>query len=295
MNMNDYSIIMPGQVVEYFPEDQTATIRISNDMTYTTSTQDEEQVTPELLYDVPVYTSGGGNWHITFPIKAGDSCLLNFSQFGYDHWFINNEQSAGKDEHGSPQPWTRRMFNQADGFAQVGWNNLPTKIADYSSTDSEWRNADRAQHISLLEDGNIHIKTGTTTINLAPSGAITVDTDTSVDITAGAEVSVTAPSVVADCATAVVTASANIDLTTPVTNVSGIMNVGGALNVTGLMNGAGGLAIAGGSGAAVTGSISSTAEVSGATVVAGTVDLGSHMHPGDGGTGSGPNTGAPIP
>lgn len=288
MNFDDYFIIMPGQIVEYFPDEQVATVRISNSTIYSTSTEDDLQVDSQVLFDVPVYTSGGGGWHMTFPIKPGDSCLLNFSQFGYNHWFYDNEQSAKPTADGFAQPWTKRVFSLRDGFAQVGWNNIPTKISDYSATDSEWRNADREQHISLLEDGNIHIKTGTTTINLAPSGAITLTTDTSVDVVAGSEVSVTAPSVVADCDTAVVTASANIDLTTPTTNVSGV------LNVTGLINGSGGLAISGGSGAAVTGSISSTAEVSGATVVAGAVDLGSHAHGGDGGTGSGPTTGPPL-
>ena len=82
---------------------------------------------------------------MTFPVKPGDTCLVSFSQFGYDHWLYNDDDAAGTRDDGNPQPWTFRKFNVQDGFAQVGFNTLPRAISGYSATDSEWRNASAGQ------------------------------------------------------------------------------------------------------------------------------------------------------
>ena len=65
MNFDDYNFTKPGHIVEYFPVTQTATVRISNDTTYSTSFNDDLTVVPVLLYDVPTFTPGGGNYHIS--------------------------------------------------------------------------------------------------------------------------------------------------------------------------------------------------------------------------------------
>tara|TARA_R110000764_G_scaffold136946_2_gene224841 strand:- start:559 stop:1230 length:672 start_codon:yes stop_codon:yes gene_type:complete len=178
MNFDDYHFTKPGHIVEYFPLTQTATVQISNDRTYSTSTQDDLTVTPSYLYDVPTFTPGGGDFHMTFPIKAGDSCLLSFSQFGYDHWFVNNEDAAGVRDDGNPQPWTYRKFNLADGFCQVGWNNLKTAIDGYLADGSEWRNIDRTQRIALQENGDIEVVAGSSTLVMTKDGNVTVTAPT---------------------------------------------------------------------------------------------------------------------
>jgi hypothetical protein len=287
MNTEDYSIIMPGRIVEYFPETQTATVKISNDRTFSTVEETDQQVVRELLYDVPVFTPGGGFWHLTFPIKTDDPCLINFSQFGYDHWLFDNEDAAGIRDDGQPQPWTARRFSLDDGFAQVGWNNIPTKIAGYHPTDAEFRNVDREQRVALKEDGHVHIKTGTTTIDLAPSGHITMHTDTNMDIDVGGDftanisgnmtanvtgdstTSCTNSTVTATAAASVI-APAGINLTAPVTTVSGILLVGGAI-------GAGG-SPAPASGAVISGPIESTDVVTATNVISGGKSLNGHTH-----------------
>jgi hypothetical protein len=178
MNFDDYHFTKPGHIVEYFPLTQTATVQISNDRTYSTSTEDDLTVAPSYLYDVPTFTPGGGDFHMTFPIKAGDSCLLSFSQFGYDHWFVNNEDAAGVRDDGNPQPWTYRKFNLADGFCQVGWNNLKTAIDGYLADGSEWRNIDRTQRIALQENGDIEVVAGSSTLVMTKDGNVTVTAPT---------------------------------------------------------------------------------------------------------------------
>lgn len=217
MNLDDYEFQKPGRIVEYFPETQTATIKISNDRTYDTVEETESQSERGLLYDVPVFTPSGGGWSMTFPIQAGEPCLLSFSEFGYDHWFADNKDAAGVRADGHPQPWTRRKFNLADGFAQVGFNNLMTAISEYSGVNSEWRNADRTQRIELWENGSIRIRaTDDNTIHMHPSGpgngiklesttrvrivapTVEITGDLSVTGTITSDTSVAAPSVLAN-------------------------------------------------------------------------------------------------
>ena len=308
MKIDDYSIIMPGRIVEYFPETQTATVKISDARTYSTSSEDDVQATRPLLEDVPVYTSGGGGWHITFPIKPDDPCLLNFSQFGYDHWLFDNKDDAGIRSNNQPQPWTKRRFDLADGFAQVGWNNIPTAITDYNPDSAEFRNEDASQRLTLLDDGNIEIVTGTTKITLT-GDSIILDSDSEVTVntqtaninaeteanvnTANANITATAEAKV-DTATATVNATAAANITSPMTTINGALTVTGPINgltsVTTPLVSAGALAVTGAGAATVAGSLTVTGEVS-----ANGIDLSTHMHPGDGGTGSGPNTGPPIP
>tara|TARA_R110000744_G_scaffold208461_13_gene327203 strand:+ start:6074 stop:6850 length:777 start_codon:yes stop_codon:yes gene_type:complete len=246
--MNDYHFEMPGRIVEYFPSTQTATVKISNDRTFDTSSDTDMQVTPGLLYDVPVFTSGGGGWHTTYPIKANDPCKLSFSQFGYDHWLYDNSDAAGIRADGHPQPWTRRKFDLNDGFAQVGWNNIPTAISGYSANDAEFRNADNSQRVTLKAAGHIEIVSGSTTIVLSKDGEVTI-TATQVDVI-----------------TPLATFSGDV-------TVAGDIDITGATTSTGLITGAGGLGISGGSGAAVTGDLITTGDV-----VASGTSLSGHTH-----------------
>lgn len=170
----EYNILKPGRIVKYDPLSQLAVVRVSNDITYSNSEVQDKLIPSVLLRNVPVHTPGGGNWHMTFPIKKGDPCLLSFSQFGYDHWLYQDKDSAGFLPGGAEMPWTRRQFSIRDGFAQVGFNTIPRAIADYSATDSEWRNVDRTQRMTLKETGDIEIAAGTTTVNITKDGAVTI-------------------------------------------------------------------------------------------------------------------------
>ena len=293
MNIEKQFICLAGRIVEYFPATQTATVKLSEDRTYSTPQSDDVQTGHPLLHDVPVYTSGGGTWHITFPIKEGDTCLMHFSQSGYDHWLFKDEDSAGKNTDGHPMPWTKRKFNCDDGFAQVGWNNIPRAIPEYSGTDAEFRNQDRNQRVTLLEDGQIHIKTGTTTINLKPDGDIDINTDANLNATVGGNMTstVTGNSVVT-CETAEVTANTSstvtspaidmnaatgVTMTTPLCTITGNLLLGGAL-------GSGGAAVPA-SGAVITGPLESTDVVTATNVVSGGKSVNGHIH-GNGNNGS---------
>ena len=211
MDIRDCYINLPGRIVGYNASNQTATVRICVERGYDSSEQLSVQKARGILFEVPVHTSYGGGWSLTHPIKAGDTCILFFSQTGYDHWLHEDKDVAGTFKN-QPMFWTKRVLDVSDCYALVGLNTIPRAIADYHDTDSEWRNVDRDQRIALKEDGHIHIKTGSTTIDLAASGDIKIYTDTEVEVTAGESVHVVSPEVTVDCDDAIINATANVDV-----------------------------------------------------------------------------------
>lgn len=207
-----YSIILPARIVEYFAETQTATVQICAEQIYNNSTSNQDTINRAPIEDVPVHTPSGGGWSMTMPIKAGDTCLMLFSQVGYEHWLYEDKDSAGKIA-GLPKPWLNRQFHEDDGLAFVGFNTIPRAIKGYSPEHSEWRNEDATQRISLQEDLSI-----------------TIDSPVSV--------TVNAPSVNINCETANMNVSASTTVNCPATEITGNVQIGGNLNVGGQISGA---------------------------------------------------------
>ena len=162
-----YSMILPARIVEYFKETQTATIQISAEGIHSSSSEISQTKIREPIEDVPVHTPSGGGWALTVPIKKGDTCLIVFSQIGYDHWLFKDEDVAGKLA-GLPQPWLNRQFSVDDGFAFVGFNTLPRAIGNYTDDGSQWRNEDTTQSIHLKDDLSITVDSPTSVTINAP-------------------------------------------------------------------------------------------------------------------------------
>ena len=156
MNWESYSFIMPARIVEYDAGNQTATVSVATKRVYSTSLVTDEQTDFGDLYIVPVHTLSGGSYAVTMPIQPGDSCLMLFSQFGYDHWLFNNKDDAGTVAL-DPPPWVNRKFSLQDGLCLVGFNTIPNAITDYSPEHAEFRNRLRTQYISLNSGGDIDI------------------------------------------------------------------------------------------------------------------------------------------
>lgn len=195
------SMILPARIVEYFPETQTATIQISAESVFNNSDSLFESIIREPLEDVPVHTPSGGGWSLTMPISVGDTCLIVFSQIGYDHWLYEDKDTAGTLAK-LPKPWLKRQFSDDDGFAIVGLNTLPRAITNYSTDGSQWRNNDTTQ--------NIHLKD-----------------DLSIEINSTISVTINAPSVVVNCETSEINATTKVDIVTPIVNMSGDLVVTG--------------------------------------------------------------------
>ena len=177
-----FSVVLPGRIVEFFPETQTATVQIGAELIAHTIGETDKLERREPIEDVPVHTYGGGGWHITMVPRPGDTCLLVFSQVGYDHWFVEDKDEAG-DWIGQPAPWLRRQFSVDDGFCLLGFNTLPRAIQNYSE-HSQWRNEDATQSITLKTDGTIEVSTQATVVVDSPLMHVTGDVVVDGDVTA---------------------------------------------------------------------------------------------------------------
>ena len=168
-----YSLILPARIVSYDTSNQTATVQICAERVFNSSFVDSEVLKRAPIEGVPVHTPSGGGWAITMPITAGDTCLLFFSQVGYDHWLYDDKDEAGTLAS-LPRPWLGRQFNEDDGIALVGVNTLPRAISSVSSSASQWRNKDNKQKISLNSDGSIDIDTDSKTITVTGNKLVVV-------------------------------------------------------------------------------------------------------------------------
>ncbi|WP_322083971.1 Gp138 family membrane-puncturing spike protein [Burkholderia sp. BCC1972] len=93
-----------------------------------------------LLTDCPVVWQGGGGVTATFPIAAGDECLVVFASRCIDAWW----QSGGVQEQAES-----RAHSLADGFSLVGVRSRPRALPGISATSAQLRSDDGATYIDL--------------------------------------------------------------------------------------------------------------------------------------------------
>ncbi|MCW7764588.1 phage baseplate assembly protein V [Photorhabdus luminescens] len=130
-----------------------------------------ESVSLPLLVDVPIIFPRGGGVTLTFPVKAGDECLVVFADRCIDYWW----QSGGVQEPVDP-----RQHNLSDGFAIVGPQSQQQKITNISTNTAQLRSDDGAAYIEL--DPNSH--------------NITVITPAKLNATANGGTEITSPDII---------------------------------------------------------------------------------------------------
>lgn len=132
-----------------------------------------------VLLDCPVLWQGGGGATFTFPVAAGDECLVIFSARCIDAWWERGGMQDVRDI---------RMHNLSDGFALVGVRSLP-RAFDVNTTAAELRSADGATFVRLDPTGQVVQITAPGGINL---NGVMIDASgnvqTSATITAGTDV-----------------------------------------------------------------------------------------------------------
>lgn len=89
-NMKRINSAMPGEIVEYDDTTRLATVRGSLRMLL----KNGEQVQRPVVRNAPVWFPEAGGYSIRYPLTAGDSVLLLFSQRGLDEWRSSHAESA---------------------------------------------------------------------------------------------------------------------------------------------------------------------------------------------------------
>lgn len=116
----DMSCAMPGTIQSFNSAVQSATISINMKRLFTGLPKNYP-----LLVDVPVVCLGGGGARLTFPIAAGDGCLVVFSDRDIDAWWATGTTGS--------IPNSPRTHNISDGFAIVGLRSKVGALANYSA------------------------------------------------------------------------------------------------------------------------------------------------------------------
>ena len=148
---------IPAVIVQFDHALQRASVRPVLDLTGTTPQGSRYSIERPVIANVPVwfpYCSMNG-FSMTYPVSAGDYCLLVFSQTSFRKWLEGSGANTTPD--GSAIP---RVFSYDDAIALVGLIPKGTAIPSFSQDHIEIRNRNRFNRISLNDDEiNVHTQT----------------------------------------------------------------------------------------------------------------------------------------
>lgn len=137
--MKDINCARIGTIVSYDPgvagqRPPTATVQIAQRIVTSVAFDGTETYAdyPPLEL-VPVIFVGGGGYSITWPVAAGDECLLIFHDRELDNWFTNGA--------GFP-PTTGRLHDYSDAVCIVGLKSGPNALANVSADTVQIRSDD---------------------------------------------------------------------------------------------------------------------------------------------------------
>lgn len=160
--LKDLHTMLPGIIASFDPDTQTASVQPAVKRIFT----ERGAVNLPLCVDVPVAFPGGGDFFLTFPVKAGDECMLHFSERCIDFWHANG---------GVQLPGEYRLHDLSDAVAAVGINSQPRKIPGFNATATELRNREGTTHVQIKPDGTITNLNLVGSTVLSPTGKFTIN------------------------------------------------------------------------------------------------------------------------
>ncbi|MEX7615036.1 Gp138 family membrane-puncturing spike protein [Klebsiella pneumoniae] len=163
--MSAMRVSMPGIIQSFDPDAVTAVVQPAIKGAEQDESGSEVSVNLPLLVDVPVVFPRGGGCTLTFPVKAGDECLVIFADRCIDFWW----QSGGIQE-----PVDERMHDLSDAFCIVGPQSQAKKIGGISTTAAQLRTDDGSAFIEVAAGHDVTVKT---------SGKLTASADGGTEIT----------------------------------------------------------------------------------------------------------------
>lgn len=151
---------LPGIINSFDPDAMTVSVQPAIKGTTTAPNGTDVSVALPLLVDVPIQFPQGGGFCLTFPIVAGDECLVVFASRCIDGWW----QSGGIQP-----PAEHRMHDLSDGFALIGVRSQARKLDPAINTsDVQLRSDDGNNYVAITPDGVMTHKAKTEIILDAP-------------------------------------------------------------------------------------------------------------------------------
>lgn len=170
---------LPGVVASGLdPARRTVTVQPSVQARAQNKDGSFEWVTLPVLPDVPVYFPEGGGVTLTFPVRAGDECLVVFASRCIDAWW----QSGGVQSQAD-----LRLHDLSDGFALVGVSSVPRVIPDISTSRAQLRSNDHEAFVEI--DPSTHL------VRVKTSGDLQAEVGGDVDVEADGGIRVRAQGV----------------------------------------------------------------------------------------------------
>lgn len=114
-----------------------------------------------LLLDVPLFIPAGGAGFLTFPVAAGDVCLVLFNDRDFDSFWATGNATL---------PNSSRLHDLSDGLAIIGFRTKANPLAAYDTAKTKL--ALGSTYLTL--GTKVHLQNGTTDLLTVLSNLITV-------------------------------------------------------------------------------------------------------------------------
>jgi hypothetical protein len=137
---------LPGSVVSFDPDTVTVVVQPSIAGSILQQDGTRKAVNLPVITDVPVCFPRGGGCTLTFPIAAGDECLIVFASRAIDAWAQSGGVQPASDA---------RKHDLSDAFAIVGPQSQANKISNISTDTTQLRSNDGSTYVELDAVGQI--------------------------------------------------------------------------------------------------------------------------------------------
>lgn len=117
-------VALPGKIESFNSSTQTASVKPQLKEPVESSDGTVSATALPVLNEVPVICLGGGDFGLQFPVQAGDTCLLLFTDRSIDKW-----QATG----GDVDPEDERRHHLSDAVCIVGLRHDNNKLGEYDT------------------------------------------------------------------------------------------------------------------------------------------------------------------
>ena len=139
----------PGVIQSYDPTKRTCVVQPALKALVEDVNGVKSWINLPLLVDCPVQFPGGGGITLSFPIAAGDECLVIFSARCIDAWW----QLGGVQVQAE-----LRMHDLSDGMVIPGFSSVPNVEPALSTTKAQLRNKAGTTYVEVDAAGEVTVK-----------------------------------------------------------------------------------------------------------------------------------------
>ncbi len=170
---------LPGIIIDVQADKMTCSVQPAIKAVFTDTKGVKKDVQLPPLIFCPLMFPAGGGFSLTFPVAAGDECLVIFASRCIDNWWLQG---------GSQTQAEMRMHDLSDGFAFVGIRSVPHALPDWSQNAVQLRSDDGTAKMAIGTDGIVRVTAAGQIILTAPTVIINGNLSVSGNVIAAGDV-----------------------------------------------------------------------------------------------------------